>query len=134
MIAPAYPGLAPVSRFVRVLFLLAGCVCVGLAVVGYLAPLVPATPFVLLASACFVRSSDKLHRWLLRAPVLGALLRDWEVRGGVTRRVKLLALVAAAGGAAFSLSSSLLSVEFKIVGGFLVAIGLVVILCLPVAR
>ena len=54
-------------------------------------PGLPTTPWVLLASGCFARSSPRLQAWLRRSPVFGALLRDWDDHGGIRPRVKALA-------------------------------------------
>lgn len=66
--------------------------CVGLALLGLAVPGLPTTPFVLLASFFFVRSSPRLHRWLLRSRVFGPFLRDWHERRGVRRSVKFTAV------------------------------------------
>ncbi|MBV1931158.1 MAG: DUF454 family protein, partial [Porticoccaceae bacterium] len=54
---------------VRVLLLTAGSVSVVLGVVGIVLPLLPTTPFLLLAAACYVRSSNKFYTWLVSHPV-----------------------------------------------------------------
>jgi uncharacterized membrane protein YbaN (DUF454 family) len=80
----------PVSR---VLYVVAGLVCVGLGALGTVLPLLPTTPFLLLASAAFVRSDPRLYRWLRTLPYFGKLIRDWERDGAVptsTRRAALL--------------------------------------------
>lgn len=77
----------------RGLLLAAGMVFLVLAVVGMFLPLVPTTPFLLLTAACFARSSERLHRWLLDSPAFGPVLRDWEERGAVRLHVKVLATV-----------------------------------------
>jgi uncharacterized membrane protein YbaN (DUF454 family) len=68
----------------RALLILAGLLSLGLAILGAFLPLLPTTPFLLLAAACFARSSERLHRWLLAHPRLGPFIRDWE-QGGVIR-------------------------------------------------
>jgi len=72
-------------------------VCVGilmviLGVVGLFLPVVPTTPFLLLASACFVRSSPRLHACLLGSRLFGPFLRDWEKHRGVRPHVKIVAV------------------------------------------
>jgi uncharacterized membrane protein YbaN (DUF454 family) len=69
----------------------AGVVCVALGLVGVVVPLLPTTPFLLLAAACFARSSERLHGWLVRHPVLGAHLRG-EGKGP-SRTAKIVTLV-----------------------------------------
>jgi hypothetical protein len=74
---------------IRGLFIAAGLLCVGLGVLGIFLPLLPTTPFLLLAAACFARSSPALHRWLLARPRLGALIRDWQAHGVIATAVKV---------------------------------------------
>ncbi|OAN18530.1 hypothetical protein A3K86_06480 [Photobacterium jeanii] len=70
-------------------FLLAiGWFCVVLGVIGIFLPLLPTTPFLLLASACFMRGSPKLSRWLHQHPTFGPILQNWHQHGAVTRKVK----------------------------------------------
>ena len=75
-----------------------GWIFVGLALVGVVMPLVPATPFVLLAAACFSRSSPQAYRRLIRSRVLGPILIDWHKQRAIRLSVKLtiLAIVAVA--------------------------------------
>jgi uncharacterized membrane protein YbaN (DUF454 family) len=73
---------------------IAGLLCVGLAVLGVFLPLLPATPFLLLAAACFARSSERLHAWMLRHRHFGPLLRDWETQRAIRPRAKRAATAA----------------------------------------
>jgi hypothetical protein len=63
-----------------------------MAYLGAILPGLPTTPWVLLASACFARSSPRLQRWLRRSPVFGTLLRDWDEHRGIRRPVKWVAV------------------------------------------
>ena len=69
-----------------------GFLCLLLGGIGVLLPLLPTTPFVLLAAVCFAKSSPRLHGWLLRSEVFGPILRDWEVKRCMSYRIKFLAL------------------------------------------
>lgn len=80
------------SRLVRPLLALVGVVAVGLGIAGIFLPLVPTTPFLLLAAACFLRSSERLHRWLLGHPILGGHVRAYQDGRGVPARAKALTL------------------------------------------
>lgn len=62
----------------RRLLVLAGLLCVGLAVLGWILPIMPATPFLLLAAWLFARSSPRLHRWLRENRLFGRMIRDYE--------------------------------------------------------
>ena len=80
------------SAIRRWLFATAGLLCVALGAVGVILPVLPTTPFLLLASYCFVRSSPRLHRWLRNSPLFGPLIRDWEEHRAVRRSVKVVAV------------------------------------------
>ena len=78
-----------------------GFLFVGIAVVGAVLPLLPSTPFLLLASACFLRSKPELREWLYRSPLFGPALSDWETKRVVrpATKLKALGLLAASGSA-----------------------------------
>ncbi len=70
-----------------------GCVFVALGGIGVVLPGLPTTPFLLLASYFFVRSSPQLNQRLLRSKTFGPILRDWHSHRGVNRRIKTVALI-----------------------------------------
>lgn len=80
------------SMTVRVLLVIAGSLCLVLAVVGVFTPVLPTTPFVLLAAACYARASTRFHGWLLANRTFGPLIREWERYRSIPRRTKLLAI------------------------------------------
>jgi len=77
----------------RAIYLVLGWLFVALAVLGVFLPLLPTTPFVLLASSCFLKSSPRARQWLVNSRLFGPFLRDWEEHHGVRRPVKILAFV-----------------------------------------
>jgi len=76
----------------KIALVILGCLFLVLAVLGIFLPLLPTTPFLLLASACFARSSNKLHNWLRTHGRFGRYLRDYEDGRGIPLRGKVLAL------------------------------------------
>lgn len=74
----------------------------GLGIFGLVLPLLPTTPFMLLAAACFAKSSPRLHDWLLAHRVFGPAIHDWRDYRAISPRAKRMALIAM--GAAFGLS------------------------------
>lgn len=79
--------------FPRWLLVLVGVLSVGLATAGIVVPLLPTTPFLLLAAACFVRSSDRLHRWLLGHRVYGPIIRGYREHRALPASSKVTILV-----------------------------------------
>src|SRR5688500_18114744 len=73
---------------VRMLFVFLGSVCLVLAVIGLFLPIMPTVPFLLLASACYMRGSRRLHAWLLNEPHFGHYIRDYEAGRGIPARAK----------------------------------------------
>ncbi len=80
------------SPLVRRLLIVAGMACVLLGVVGIFLPLLPTTPLMLLAAACFARSSRRFHDWLLANRTFGPLILEWERHRSIPRRTKLSAI------------------------------------------
>lgn len=72
----------------------AGVLCVGVGVVGIVMPLLPATPFLLLAAFCFARGSPRLHDWLVNHMHLGPPIRAWQTYRAVSRGAKWAATLA----------------------------------------
>lgn len=77
----------------RILWLVAGLVCVGLGGLGVIVPGFPTTVFFIGAAACFTRSSPRLERWVLDLPGIGSMVRDHRAGLGMPRRAKRIAIV-----------------------------------------
>lgn len=111
----------------RLLFIAVGWSSVALAIAGAVLPLVPCTPFVLLAAACFARSSPRMMRRLRRSPLLGPVLRDWQRYHGMRPLAKVAAVFVAVSAPALTyLLQPGFSVPLAIsLAGGLVALGIV---------
>ncbi|MBF0583191.1 MAG: YbaN family protein [Magnetococcales bacterium] len=66
------------ADLVRMLFLLLGLLFVGLGLIGAFLPVLPTTPFMIVALACFARSSQRFHDWLFSHPLFGPTLQQWH--------------------------------------------------------
>lgn len=78
----------------RWLLVVVGTLAVALGVVGIFVPILPTTPFLLLAAFCYARSSERFYRWLLSNPWFGSYLRNYREGRGMAPRDKLLTLTA----------------------------------------
>ncbi len=83
----------PATPLVRGVLMGTGWVFVGLAALGVVLPLLPTTPFLLVAAACFARSSPRFYEWLLRNRVFGPLIRNWRETRSIPLRVKAVSIV-----------------------------------------
>jgi len=82
-----------VKTGVRIFWLLTGLASVVIGAVGVVLPLLPTTPFLLIAAFAFARSSARLDRWLRGHPSFGSLIENWDREGSIDRRTKRIALV-----------------------------------------
>lgn len=76
----------------RVAWACLGWIMVALGFIGALLPVMPTTIFLIMAVACFARSSPRLEAWLLNHPKFGAPLRQWREQGAISRKGKMFAL------------------------------------------
>ncbi len=75
------------------LLVAAGTLFVGLGILGIFLPILPTTPFLLLAAACYARGSQRFHRWLLNHRYLGSYIRNYREGRGLTLRAKAFTLL-----------------------------------------
>lgn len=80
-------NLPPVYRYA---YLVSGFLLVGIGVIGIFLPLLPTTIFLILASACFMKSSPKANEWLKNNKFLGAYLRNYQDKTGLTVTTKVV--------------------------------------------
>lgn len=79
-----------ISKTKSFIFLALGWICIVLAVIGIFLPLLPTTPFLILAAFLFSKGSEKLHGWLLNQKTFGPIIRDWHERGAINPKAKIL--------------------------------------------
>lgn len=110
----------------KILLNVIGSIAVVLAILGIFLPLLPTTPFLLLASACYVRGSERLHRWLLNNRLFGEYLRNIENKRGMPLRGKIITLALLWA----SISYSIWTVKPVLLKGMLavIAIGVTILL------
>jgi uncharacterized membrane protein YbaN (DUF454 family) len=119
--------------FTKVLLNIAGTVFVALGILGAFLPLLPATPFLLLASACYLRGSDRLYRRLMGSRYLGSYIRNFQEKKGMPVRAKVITIAILWASLAFSIYR----VEPAILDTTLIVVGIGVttlILCIKTLK
>lgn len=91
MTEPLTPLRAQARLWQRLLWVLAGLASLILGIIGIFVPLLPTTPFVLLAAFCFARGSTRCEAWLLGHPRFGPMVRNWRDHRAIPLRAKQLA-------------------------------------------
>ena len=80
------------KRVTRSLLIVAGTTSTAIGIVGIFVPMLPTTPFLLLAAACYMRSSERFYRWLTHNRYLGAYIRNYIEGKGIPVKVKVITL------------------------------------------
>lgn len=78
------------SRLAKLLLIAAGTFSAGLGILGIFLPLLPTTPFLLLAAICYAKSSEKLYNRLLNDKYLGSYIRNYREGKGIPLKVKII--------------------------------------------
>jgi uncharacterized membrane protein YbaN (DUF454 family) len=82
------------NRIAKVLLIVSGTFFVALGVLGIFVPVLPTTPFLLVAAFCYARSSERFLHWLLTNRWFGAYIKNYREGRGISLREKLLTIVA----------------------------------------
>ncbi len=80
------------DSFIKWVLLVLGTLFVGLGILGIFLPLLPTTPFLLLAAACYARSSKRFYNWLLNNKWFGKYIKNYREGKGVPIKVKIMAI------------------------------------------
>jgi len=80
------------SQFIRIFLIITGFISVILGIIGIVLPVLPTTPFLLLAAICFSKSSDKFYFWLLNNRIFGKYIKNYREKRGITIKAKLMVL------------------------------------------
>lgn len=91
------------DKLFKGLLMAVGWLSVVLGVLGIFLPLLPTTPFLLLAAACFVRSSPKFYQWLIQHPKLGRYILAYLEGSGIPKRAKIITIMMIAATMSFSI-------------------------------
>jgi uncharacterized membrane protein YbaN (DUF454 family) len=80
------------SKLSKLALILAGSVFLVLGILGIFLPLLPTTPFLLLAAACYFRSSDRFYNWLMNNKWLGSYIKDYREKKSIPIKIKVVTL------------------------------------------
>jgi uncharacterized membrane protein YbaN (DUF454 family) len=76
----------------RQLLIVAGTISTAIGILGIFVPILPTTPFLLLAAACYIRSSERFYRWLINNRLFGTYIRSYIEGGGMPLRTKIFTI------------------------------------------
>ncbi|HHT93325.1 MAG TPA: DUF454 domain-containing protein [Clostridiaceae bacterium] len=77
----------------KIVLITIGCIFVGLGGLGLVLPVLPTTPFVLVASACFAASSPTLYNKLINSPYFGEFIKNYREKTGISKKTRVTALI-----------------------------------------
>jgi uncharacterized membrane protein YbaN (DUF454 family) len=90
------------QKVVRALFFILGTFSLALGAIGIFLPILPTTPFLLLSAACYMRSSERMHKWLLNNRWFGNYIKNYQEGKGIPMKTKILAMAVLWGAIIFS--------------------------------
>jgi len=109
----AYQLFQAANKGKMIVLKVTGIFFVGLAILGIVLPILPTTPFLLVAAACFTKSSPAMQRRLLANKTFGPLIHDWQKYRSIPRKAKriaLLTMILSVCWSAYMLQSTMLTV------------------------
>jgi uncharacterized membrane protein YbaN (DUF454 family) len=83
------PQSAQLTGFYRYIYLIIGILLVAIGVIGIFLPILPTTIFLILASACFIKSSHQANEWLRNHKILGIYIKNYQDKSGLTIKAKV---------------------------------------------
>lgn len=82
------------NNMIKALLIVIGTMSIALGVIGIVIPLLPTTPLLLLGAACYIRSSEKMYKLLLKNKWLGGYIEDFQEKKGITLKNKIISIAA----------------------------------------
>jgi len=120
---------------IRILWVVLGSFFVAIGGIGVVIPGLPTTLFLILAAACYIRSSQKLYNWLINNKTFGPYLRDYREGKGIPKRAKVVAVSMIIIFVSYAVFFGIESLNLKIAAGVLGITGLLYVLFkVPVSK
>ena len=111
------------NPLLKILWISIGLLFVGLGAIGAVIPGMPTTVFLVLAAACFIRSSQKLYDWLIKNKTFGPYLKDYREGKGIPLKAKVVALILITIFVSYAVFFAIQSVPLKVLVGLIGLIG-----------
>ncbi len=111
------------QKIVRWLLIVAGTFSLALGAIGVFLPILPTTPFLLLSAACYMRSSQRMHKWLLENRWFGEYIKNYKEGRGIPFKTKIVALTFLWAGIIYSAFIALDEILIAQVALLLIAVG-----------
>ena len=111
------------QRVTSALLLVAGTISLALGAIGIFLPILPTTPFLLLSAACYLRSSERMHKWLLGNRWFGEYIRNYQEGRGIPLKTKIVAMAFLWGAIIYSAFFALDEILIAQVALLLIALG-----------
>ena len=92
MIKKADSNCISSNKFLRFIFIFGGTIFLGLGIIGIFLPILPTTPFLLLAAACYARGSKRFYDWLMNNKLFGNYIKNYYEGKGIPLKVKIFAI------------------------------------------
>ena len=123
------------NPIIRILWIVLGSFFVAIGGIGAIIPGLPTTLFLILAAACYIRSSQRLYDWLINNKTFGPYLRDYREGKGIPKRAKVLAVSMIIVFVSYAVFFGIESLNLKIAAGILGIVGLLYVLFkVPVSK
>ncbi len=113
---------------------LLGFIFVGLAALGVFLPLLPTTPFLLLAAGCFAKSSDKWHQWLISNRIFGPIIKNWHNKKCISYSTKIVAISSIIVFGGYSILFAVSNLYLRLFGSLILATGFYFVSRIKVCR
>lgn len=116
------------KMYSRGLYAAGGFLLTGLATLGIFLPLLPTTPLLLLAAACFAQSSEKYHRWLTEHRIFGPTIRNWQKNRTIPKKSKATAIISIVLFGSYAIGFAVENLYVRLIGVLILLIGLISVL------
>ena len=113
---------------------LLGFIFVGLAALGVFLPLLPTTPFLLLAAGCFAKSSEKWHQWLISNRIFGPIIKNWHNKKCISYSTKIVAISSIIVFGGYSILFAVSNLYLRLFGSLILATGFYFVSRIKVCR